>query len=122
MSRLRCKASKDHHHVQKSWGSEEWVVNNSWYCGKVLRFNKGQSTSLHFHLDKHETMYVLDGSFEMQLSDPETGEEYTLYLNAGESLEIPRGQPHRIVGQSFVSVLVEFSTTHYDEDSYRVRR
>ena len=27
-----------HHFVEKTWGSEEWIVNSEKYCGKILRF------------------------------------------------------------------------------------
>lgn len=132
MSRLRSKGpTYGHGQVTKSWGSEEWVVNNDEYCGKVLRFRPGTSTSLHFHVLKHETMYCTEGFFEIVLVDPETAQEYSVVLNPGDSLEIPRNQVHRIhacratvdgVDLTDDAVLFEFSTHHEDSDSYRVMR
>ncbi len=50
--------------VNKSWGNELWVVNDKEndYCGKILEIDPGKGTSLHFHSNKHETFFVLDGS------------------------------------------------------------
>ena len=45
--------------VEKDWGREIWMANNQEedYCGKILQINQGYNTSLHFHLEKHETFY-----------------------------------------------------------------
>ena len=107
----------------KSWGYEEWIVNNDLYCGKRLHFEvEGGSTSLHLHRDKHETMYVERGRFKITVIDQESvrPEEYT--LNEGDSLVIRPMTIHRITALKKLSVLVEFSTHHEDSDSYRVER
>ena len=48
---------KDVKVVGKSWGTEEWFANNEVenYCGKILTILEGESTSMHYHADKHET-------------------------------------------------------------------
>src|SRR5690349_4736676 len=49
---------------KKSWGYEEWITNSIHYCGKRLVFEKkGGKTSLHFHINKRETMWCLKGAF-----------------------------------------------------------
>lgn len=51
----------DRKFVSKSWGYEDWIVNNDKYCGKVLFFKKDKSCSLHYHKLKEETFYVQSG-------------------------------------------------------------
>jgi len=51
----------------KVWGSEVWFANNSLYCGKILNFNKGHQSSLHFHKIKDETFYLLSGKIDFQI-------------------------------------------------------
>jgi mannose-6-phosphate isomerase len=104
--------------VERAWGREYWIVNNMQYCGKILQINAKKATSLHFHMAKHETMFLNDGLVHLVMVDPETGEEYVIEMQPGDCVEIPPGQPHRIkaIVDSFVH---EFSTTHFEEDSYR---
>lgn len=105
----------------KSWGRELWVENIPEYCGKILEFNQGQKTSMHFHMNKIETMHLSEGRIDIDLVDPETAERYTVSLFPGDSLLIPRGQLHQIVALR-PSRLLEFSTMHEDSDSYRAWR
>ena len=103
----------------KSWGSELWIENNKEYCGKILIFNAGGSTSMHFHILKLETMFLESGEMKVILIDPENGAEYSEDLLPGDSIQIPRGQPHKLVAVE-QSRLFEFSTQHFDSDSYRI--
>jgi len=116
----------DRHRPQKSWGWEEWIVNNDLYCGKRLHFTElGGKTSLHFHMKKHETMYVESGLFMITIIDPVTAEQTKYHLEKGSSIVIEPGMVHRIEAVMLnrgEAVLVEFSTHHEDTDSYRVER
>lgn len=111
---------------KKSWGWEEWIVNNNLYCGKKLHFtHDGGSTSMHYHRDKHETMYVECGVFEITIIDTSTANRRTFKLGHGQSIVIPQNTPHRIrcmnVDYSRAEALIlEFSTHHRDGDSYRI--
>lgn len=108
---------------KKSWGYEEWIVNNEMYCGKRLHFTiAGGKTSLHFHVNKHETMYVEDGMFTIVTVDTSIGEHHTHKLCKGQSITIYPNTPHRIIADVKDSILVEFSTHHEDSDSYRIVR
>ena len=42
-------------------------------------------------------------------------------LNPGDKFEIPRGMRHRMCAIEDTE-LFEFSTTHFDSDSYRIHR
>ncbi len=50
--------------VPKGWGGEIVIVNNDLYCGKILVFNSGCQFSMHYHLIKQETWYVVKELFE----------------------------------------------------------
>ena len=105
---------------EKTWGYELWIANHDEYCGKLLYIKKLKSTSMHFHVDKLETMYVARGTLVLDLIDPETGEEYVELLECGDSIDIPCGQPHRLRASVDDCTVYEFSTHHEDADSYRV--
>lgn len=111
-------------YVEKDWGSETWFANNSEYnyCGKVLEIKKGQGTSMHFHVDKHEVFYVLEGTLKVDWIDTDSGEVYTVHVAKGESMEMPQGTPHSLIAdEAFEDVkLIEASTFHRDSDSYRL--
>lgn len=123
----KAETLKDRHRPEKSWGWEEWIVNNDLYCGKRLHFcTLGGHTSLHFHVKKHETMYAERGEFQIEMRDTTYGTSYTVTLEEGHSIVIPPATPHRItaskLGAFTEAVLVEFSTHHEDSDSYRIEK
>jgi len=60
--------------VEKLWGYELWIHNDSQYCGKLLVFpNEGNHFSMHYHMIKNETWYVQEGAFEFHWIDTEDG-------------------------------------------------
>jgi len=104
----------------KGWGRELWIVNTKGYCGKILEFDSGKRCSFHYHLLKDETFYLQEGSIELILSwedDLETANK--IMLLPGHKYHIPQGLRHQIIAHES-SKLFEFSTTHYESDSYRV--
>lgn len=109
-------------HVKKDWGSETWFANNQQhnYCGKILEIKKGQGTSMHFHIDKHEVFYILEGILEVSWIDTESAEEHIIYVPQGASMEMPQGVPHSLIASEVDVKLIEASTFHRDEDSYRL--
>lgn len=110
--------------VDKSWGHEIWLANNEQedYCGKILHINANGSTSMHYHLLKHETFYVLEGTLRLELLDGQTAISNQVVLGVGETYEINRGQAHRLIARDDPVKIVETSTFHEDNDSYRVWR
>lgn len=115
------RGDNDYGHVTKVWGSETWIVNNEKYCGKILVVKKGHHTSMHFHSLKHETMFCAEGTFHIWFTD-ENGDRVLRTLAQGESIIIEPNTPHEIWGAEELNVLFEFSTQHFDSDSYRVGR
>lgn len=113
------KASDNRH--LKRWGYEDWIVNNDLYCGKLLHFDKfGGQTSMHFHVKKHETMLCHLGEFEIIQIDSRDAKFKSTFLHPGDVIEIASLSLHRIVCLKDGSELLEFSTHHEDDDSYRV--
>jgi hypothetical protein len=107
--------------VQKSWGYELWIHNDSQYCGKLLVFTeKGYKFSMHYHMLKNETWYVQDGGFEFRWIETKTGQMRKEILNTGESVYIEKGKPHQLIALQENSIIFEVSTEHFDDDSYRI--
>ncbi len=101
-------------HVEKLWGSEDWIVNNKKYCGKILNLKSGFQSSLHSHKNKHETFYLLEGKVLLELGN----ELRKTILNVGESAILEPGTKHRFIPLEN-SRIIEFSTHHEDSDTYR---
>ena len=106
--------------VPKGWGFEKWIVNTEEYCGKLLYFVKGKKCSWHYHKLKDETFYIQSGKILLKYSD---GDEMAyadeIVLNRGDKFHIYRGLRHQMFALEDTE-LFEFSTQHFDEDSYRL--
>ena len=107
--------------VQKGWGSEGIFANNEMYCGKLLRFNKGARFSMHFHMKKDETWYLAEGTIRLNWIDTKDASKRSEVVRVGEVIRNRPGEPHQVEALSD-AVIFEVSTTHFDEDSYRVER
>jgi mannose-6-phosphate isomerase-like protein (cupin superfamily) len=106
--------------VPKGWGREVWLVNNELYCGKILEILKGKRCSLHFHKLKTESFYLRAGRLRVYVRDSPTADGVEDFeLSAGECMDIPRGLVHQMLALED-SELFEFSTQHFDSDSYRL--
>lgn len=121
MAQIKKKTLSETYTHKRGWGHEVWIENIPEYCGKILHIEAGKKGSLHFHMNKTETMYLQSGSVELRMIDPETGKMYSIHLFPGDSLLIPRGQVHQICAFED-SDIFEFSTTHEETDSYRVAK
>ena len=104
--------------VPKVWGHEEWIVNDTKYCGKKLVFKEaGYACSLHFHKIKDETFYVNKGSIIVELEN--NTKKWSRIMTPGDVQRIEPGLKHRIIALEPAEV-IEFSTYHRDDDSYRI--
>tara|TARA_Y100001938_G_scaffold146168_1_gene224475 strand:+ start:1075 stop:1479 length:405 start_codon:yes stop_codon:yes gene_type:complete len=120
----KIKKSIESKFVEKDWGYEIWMANNREenYCGKILKIYEGYKSSMHYHLKKHETFYILDGELKVDLIYTKSGNTGYKLLKKGDVMEIQRGQPHQLIAYDGDVELVETSTFHEDSDSYRVWR
>ena len=127
--------------VPKGWGYERWIVNKEEYCGKELFIAKDRKLSLHYHKLKDETFWVLSGDVMLIYYDEpylpdlliddskDFGQIYALMskghtikhtiLWTGDSIHIPARRRHALVARKDTRI-IEFSTQHFDEDSYRI--
>lgn len=94
--------------VEKPWGREIWIAVEDEYAGKILEIKKGTQTSVHYHREKKETMYVLKGILKM------IGPDESFTLNVGESITVHPGERHRLLAIEDLEIL-EVSTTELDD-------
>ena len=107
-------------HVPKGWGYEKWIVNTEEYCGKLLHIIKGKKCSWHYHKLKDETFYLQEGKILLKYSDEDNIEQSKeLILERGDKFHVYRGLRHQMFALEDTD-LFEFSTQHFDNDSYRV--
>ena len=106
----------------KGWGYEKWIVNNDLYCGKILFFERGKKCSWHYHKVKDETFYVQSGEILLRYGEHDDLERSkTINLKSGAKFYVPPGLRHQMTGITDTE-LFEFSTQHFEDDSYRVIR
>lgn len=109
--------NKDMVFVAKRWGWERWIVNNEFYCGKLLFVRKDNWLSYHHHKIKDEVLYFQTGKVWFIYGQDEP--PYTpLRLTKGEAFHVEPNLRHQIYAIED-TMIVEFSTQHFDEDSYR---
>lgn len=112
----------------KVWGNELWLVNNEHYCGKILTIKKDFYCSFHAHLKKIEDFYVLKGRIQLDYQKGKLVDgnlvpidmKRTLILTAGEGVHVPKGTFHRFYGCEQTNQIIETSTQHFEDDSYRL--
>lgn len=106
--------------VSKGWGFEKWIVNCEEYCGKLLYFAKDRRCSWHYHKLKDEVFYVQSGKLKVFYSDnDDLKAAKTIVLKPGDNFHVYRGLRHQMLAIEDTE-LFEFSTQHFDEDSYRL--
>lgn len=109
-------------HVDKGWGWEKWIVNCEEYCGKLLFIEKGKRCSWHYHKLKDEVFYLQSGKIKVFYSDEDDiSRSKDVILSPGDNFHVYRGLRHQMVAIED-SELFEFSTQHFDEDSYRIQK
>lgn len=105
-------------YVPKPWGYESWICNSELYCGKILFIKQGRFCSLHYHLKKDEVLYVQTGKLWFTWQEV-GGPLQTIELPAGHGFHVTPGMRHQMEAIEDTTIL-EFSTQHFDEDSFRV--
>lgn len=100
--------------VPKVWGKEVIIVNCDKYCGKLLVLNMGAQSSIHYHGEKQETFYCLEGQVGLMIQ----GRDHMLNPFSRPKTIYP-GQKHQFVG-IISSIIIEVSTHHDDSDVVRL--
>jgi mannose-6-phosphate isomerase-like protein (cupin superfamily) len=99
--------------VEKPWGREIWVAHTDKYALKIIEVKQGHRSSLQYHVQKHEHIYVDAGRLEMEWENDQ-GQMETLSLGPGEVVENAPGRKHRVTALEDVR-LIEVSTPHLDD-------
>ena len=97
------------------------MANTPLYCGKVLVLKRGKKCSVHFHVNKDETFYVARGQMKLLLTYKD-GKKKALIMDEGDSFHVTPGLMHQFEGIASETHIMEFSTQHFEEDSFRVKR
>jgi mannose-6-phosphate isomerase-like protein (cupin superfamily) len=105
--------------VKKGWGHELIWATNEKYCGKLMKFNKGAKFSMHFHAEKDESWYVLDGLFMIKFIETKDASVHEVTLKAGEVWRNRPLQPHQVICLE-EGTIIEVSTPDSVQDNYRV--
>lgn len=104
--------------VPKVWGREIWLCNTPLYCAKLLVLAPGWQCSLHRHLIKDETFFMLEGD-GVYVTCGASGAKVNALL-PGDSFHVPPGLWHRFWSPEGLAVLLEVSTQHSDDDVERL--
>jgi mannose-6-phosphate isomerase-like protein (cupin superfamily) len=99
--------------IEKPWGEEVWLAHNELYACKIIRMRKGTRSSLQYHRQKHETIYIQKGLARATLED-ETGTLTACILRPGDIIENRPFRKHRLEALEDTE-LIEASTPHLDD-------
>ena len=102
----------------KWWGFELTYRNTDKYCAKLLHFNEHGHTSMHFHVNKTETLIVVHGVLTLEYIDNKVLS--VVRLAPFSAWHIPPGHPHRLIAAEGPLTLIEASTFDTPEDSIRI--
>ena len=100
--------------VKKAWGRELRIVNCPQYCGKLLYLDEGAESSMHYHKEKQETFYSLQGTAGLIIDE----KDHMLTPFSRPKTIKPR-QCHSFTGITD-AVIIEISTYHDDKDIVRL--
>jgi mannose-6-phosphate isomerase-like protein (cupin superfamily) len=106
--------------VPKTWGLEAWFYNGD-YCGKRLTFAEDHRCSMHYHKNKHETFLIIVGRIFLEYKG--IFDSFWTYkmLEMGDTFIISPQAEHRMTAIGGNAAIIEFSSHHEDEDSYRTQ-
>lgn len=107
--------------IEKGWGHELIWCSNDSYCGKLMKFNTGSKFSMHFHAEKDETWFILEGKFLVRYIDTGNADIFEKELNQGDTWHNPPLLPHQVVCLE-AGIIIEVSTPDSVEDNYRVQK
>lgn len=112
-----------HHTVTKPWGKEIWLTDRDCsYVLKRIEVNEGHKTSLQYHEQKEETIFLYQGSadlvrqknFNVSIDDVKTEDLETLGLFPKTCVHFEPRTLHRMCARTSI-VMLEASTPHLDD-------
>jgi mannose-6-phosphate isomerase-like protein (cupin superfamily) len=97
-------------------------VNKEQYCGKLLFFTRDKKCSWHYHLLKDEVFYIHSGRLLVYYgNEDDKNLSNSVILDKGDNFHVPVGMRHQMIAIEDTE-MYEFSTQHFDEDSYRIEK
>jgi len=98
--------------TDKPWGYEKVLISTENFLTKEMYLKEGFSTSYHYHTDKEESIYMLEGSCYVQF------EHTKEFFGRNDTMNIPRGVVHKIVATE--NSLMHSISTPFTDDIVRV--
>lgn len=94
--------------TDKPWGREELVELTEGYAIKKLFINKGEETSLQYHLEKEETFIVAEGRGIVTINRED------IHIQPGDVITISPMEKHQTKAVTDL-LIVEVSTPQLDD-------
>lgn len=107
--------------IEKGWGHELIFASNDKYCGKLLNFHADSKFSMHFHLEKDESWYVLSGKFLLKTINTTDASTFEKVLSQGDTWRNFPLTVHQLVCIE-PGTIIEVSTADSTADNYRVAK
>jgi mannose-6-phosphate isomerase-like protein (cupin superfamily) len=101
------------------WGTAKILYSDANVTVKELTFVTLGKTSLHYHLHRHETLYVQTGTFSIRVFDSEKDVFNEVILKPGMTYTFARGYLHQIKCMER-GILIETTLTYEEEDVMRI--
>jgi NDP-sugar pyrophosphorylase family protein len=98
--------------VDKPWGYEKTLIITENYLTKEIYIKEDYTTSYHYHNDREESLYMLEGSCYIQFADKKE------YFGRNDIVHIPPKTPHKIVATE--NSLMHNTSTPYIDDIVRI--
>jgi NDP-sugar pyrophosphorylase family protein len=98
--------------TDKPWGYEKVLISTENYLTKEIYIKEGYTTSYHYHKEKEESIYMLEGSCYVQF------EHKKEFFGRNDTMDIPRGALHKIVATE--NSLMHSVSTPFIDDIVRV--
>lgn len=99
--------------VEKPWGYELIFAHTERYVGKILHINPGQALSLQYHRKKDETIFLLEGEYELEVE--ENGAMVCHRVKPGDTFRIAPDTRHRMSTGDTACDILEVSTPEIDD-------
>ena len=114
---LNIPAAREHSFEYRPWGMFENLLDTKICKVKRLTVNPGHHLSLQYHLKRSEHWVVVQGRATIQLEDE------TLYLEPGQSIDIPLGVQHALgndTDEDVIIIEVQMGSYFGEDDIVRI--
>ncbi len=98
--------------TDKPWGYEKVLISTENFLTKEMYIKEGYTTSYHYHKDKEESIYMLEGSCYVQFENTKE------FFGRNDTMNIPRHVAHKIVATE--NSLMHSISTPFTDDIVRI--